>query len=290
MNTLHLGLSYNCNMKCKHCFVNKGNDRLDINKLYESIDYLDNNGLFFIVYTFGEPLLSKNFFEVSKYVKEKNIVQILMTNGSIINDRIIKKLKENGINNIFVSIDSKEPKKHDENRGTLGAYNKAINALKKIKENGINVGIATTINDSNVEEMNDIVDMAKKIGIKTISFLRQRSDGKIIKMKLIDNYYEFYNNYLKNYSKYNINLIFHDFNLLSKTKKLYNDGYISTELYEKYIDMNSCHYKDTISIEPNGNVKNCNLLNGSIGNINNETLEKIIKKRGDTSESISNCS
>ena len=289
MNTLHLGLSYNCNMKCKHCFVNKENDKLNTKQILEAIDYLDENGLFFVVYTFGEPLLSKNFFEVSKYVRDKNIFQTLMTNGSIITDEIISKLKESRINNIFISIDSKDPKKHDLNRGLKGAYDKAINSLIKLKENGFNVGIASTINDSNIEEINDIVEIANSIGIKTISFLRQRDNGKLIDLKLIDKYYNFYNDYLINYKNYNINLLFHDLSLIPKTMNLYKKGLINQELYEKYMDMNSCHYKDTVSIEPNGNVKNCNLLNESLGNLNEESLEQILSRRGEVNENISNC-
>lgn len=277
INTLHLGLSYGCNMHCKHCFVDKNKDNLDINKLLKVVDYLDSKGLFFIIYTFGEPLLTSSFWKVTNYISTKNIVQILMTNGSMINEKTAKRLKLNNISNVYVSIDSSERERHDKNRNYIGAYDKAVNALKILKKYDFNVGISTTINDENIDEMNSIVQLSKNIGINNISFLRQRINGKIIKINK-DNYYEFYKNYLSNYSKYNINIMFHDFTLIPITKQLYKNKKISKNLYEKYIDMNLCHNSTTISIEPNGNVKQCNLVNSNIGNLNDEEIVKIIER------------
>lgn len=288
INTLHLGLSYNCNMKCKHCFVSKLDNNIDLKRIYSTIDYLDNNGLFFVIYTFGEPLLAKEFWEVSGYIAKKNIVQILMTNGSILNDDIIRKLKKNNVKNIYVSIDSVYENKHDLNRNYKGAFKKAINTLKQLSNNGFNVGIATTINDDNVFEMEDVVNLAKELKINKISFLRQRINGKLVYMHHVDEYYNFYDNYLKNYNQFKISILFHDLNLVSRTVELYKANLICDALYEKYIDMNSCHYCDTLSIEPNGNVKKCNLTNGSIGNINENNIEDILKGEKEN-ESIDNC-
>ena len=287
INTLHLGLSYNCNMKCKHCFVDKQRDMLDMEKLKKTIDYLEENGLFFIIYTFGEPLLAKNLWEVSDYVISKGLVQTLMTNGSLINKEIIKKLKEHKINNIYVSIDSINEEKHDTNRNFKGGYKKAINALKILRDNKFNVGIAVTINDTNIKEMEEIVSLAKTLDIRNISFLRERKNSKLLKLEFLDLYQEFYKKYLSN--KKEINILFHDPSLLNITKELYDKKIIDQTTYEKYLDMNSCHYYTTLSIEPNGNVKNCNLINRKKGNINEEDIKEIITRGCDKNECTSYC-
>ena len=278
INTLHLGLSYGCNMNCSHCFVDKTNDKLSIDQIKEVIDYLDTKGLFFVIYTFGEPLLSKKIWEVAKYISSKNIVQILMTNGSLVRSETIKKLREVNIQNIYVSLDSIHAEKHDRNRQFNGAYDKAVNALKLLQQNGFNVGVAVTINDSNVEEMKDFVNLCKSLNVKNLSFLRQRKNGQILHLKHEKKYISFYINYLKKYKKYNINLQFHDINLILPTMKLYRDKFIDRNIYEKYIDMNSCHYSTTISLEPNGNVKHCNLIHNTIGNLNDYKLNYLLNK------------
>lgn len=287
MDTLHLGLSYVCNMRCKHCFVDKQNDDLDITILKKTIDYLDQQGLFFVIYTFGEPLLAKEFWNISKYVLSKGLVQTVMTNGSLINDKNIIKLKKHGINNIYVSLDSIDADKHDENRNFRGSYTKAINALKLLVKNNFNAGIAVTINDSNILDMKKIVDLASDIGVKNISFLRQRKDSNLINLKYYKEYEEFYKTYLSRNRK--INILFHDPSLLKATKDLYKQNIINQNTYEKYLDMNSCHYKSTISIEPNGNVKHCNLINNKIGNLNEKSIEEILEEGSDKYERISSC-
>lgn len=287
MNTLHLGLSYNCNMRCKHCFVDKQHDNLDMNKLKEAIDYLDQHGLFFIIYTFGEPFLAKTFWSISKYVSSKNIVQIIMTNGSLINSEIIIKLKERGINNIYISLDSIDEIKHDRNRNLKGSYKKAIKSLKLLVENNFNVGIAVTINDENVLDMEKFVDLGRSIGVKSISFLRQRNSNKLIKLKFIKEYEEFYKKYICNNKQ--MNILFHDLTLLKITNELYMQNRIDKNIYEKYMDMNSCHYKSTISIEPNGNVKHCNLINNKLGNLNEENIREILEKGSEANECFSYC-
>ncbi|MDO4962701.1 MAG: radical SAM protein [bacterium] len=286
IDTLHLGLSYSCNMKCKHCFVDKQKDNLDIDKLKKTIDYLDKNGLFFVIYTFGEPLLAKEFWNIAEYVSGKKIIQTLMTNGSLITKNNIKKLKKNHINNIYISLDSVHEVKHDLNRGYNGSFKRAINAFKLLQYD-FNVGMAITVNDNNINEMNEFVELAERIGIKNISFLRQRENNSIIKLSKKDEYEEFYIKYLCSDMK--INILFHDPSLLKITNDLYRNNKIDLTIYEKYYDMNSCHYNTTLSIEPNGNVKHCNLINKNIGNINDNNIEKILKIGSEKNECISYC-
>ena len=74
INVLHIGLTYACNMNCKHCFVKKNKDSLTTIKIKELIDFLDTKGLMMVVYTYGEPLLAKNFEEISKYINNKKSI------------------------------------------------------------------------------------------------------------------------------------------------------------------------------------------------------------------------
>lgn len=285
INTLHLGLSYNCNMKCKHCFVNKQNDNLDIDTLKKTIDYLEERGLFFVIYTFGEPLLAKSLWDVSKYVVSKGLIQTLMTNGSLINEKTIIQLKKHKINNIYISLDSINKEKHDNNRNYKGAYEKAIKAIKLLVKNDFNVGIATTINDNNVLEMKELLSLAKSLKVNSISFLRERKSSILADINNIEYYNDFYKEYICSNKK--INVLFHDPSLLKITKDLYEEGKIDINTYEKYYDMNSCHYSTTLSIEPNGNVKNCNLINNKIGNINETDIKSLLKEGSEKNECIS---
>lgn len=276
-HVLHLGLSYNCNMHCSHCFVNKKKDLLNLEKYCNIIDDLNNRGLFMVFYTFGEPLMSKYFFELCDYVKQKNIVQVLMSNGSLITEDIVKNLKNVGINTVCISLDSANKLKHDNNRRFKNSFDLAINSIKLLVDNKINVGIATTINDSNIQEINSIIKLGQTLKVNFISFLRERKDGKL---------FDFINNkiYLNNIksiitdSQLELNIQFHDPLTLKLINELYNNNQIDDVLYEKYYEMNLCHSDTTLSIEPDGTVTNCNLCKCYLGNILHESISEIIER------------
>lgn len=283
VNMLHLGLSYNCNMRCSHCFVNKSMDKLSSVQIKNTIDYMIGQGLYMVVFTFGEPLLAKNFCDISNYLYDKGMFQVVMSNGSYINEKTITILKRN-VSMVFISIDSVVPEKHDNNRNYKNAFINAFDTINKLQKNKINVGLAVTINNSNLEELNDIVKLAQKHNIKNISFLRQRENGRISKLDSYKFYLKFYCDYLEGKIAKNMNIMFHDPTLRFFTKKMYDENKINIDKYNKYMEMNSCNIKNTISLAPNGDILLCNLTNKKIGNICDDNIDVIMKKRGENDE------
>lgn len=272
--TLHLGLSYICNMRCKHCFVDKTKDRLSSSQCKKIIDDLYDIGLMVVIYTFGEPLLAKNFEEISNYISSKKISQVLMTNGYFLNEKNVEMLKKNKVNSVYVSLDSINPEEHDTNRGCPGAYSKAINGIKLLLEKNINVGLAITITKNNHQQMNGFLKLAQELGVKNISFLRERTDGKIIDFDddLYVNFFE------KNINNQEVNLEYHDPHLIPIINKLYNQGIISENVRDKYLSMNSCYVGHNLCIAPNGDVTKCNIAKKIVGNVNDDNIIEIVKR------------
>lgn len=289
-STLHVGLSYACNMNCKHCFVDRNQDNLSIEKLKEIISYLyAEQGLFNVFYTFGEPLLSSSLEEVVRYCNELGLVQILMTNGSLVNKKVASNIKSWGINRAYVSIDSSVLSEHDSNRNYVGAFDLAIEAIKVLKTELSSVGIASTINSSNQNKCFEIWKLANDLNVNMVSFLRERKNGRVQKNGHFDEYYSFVMWYLLNSKNQKVNLFTHDSELIPIIKR--NKDIICNELLvDKYITMNQCHLSNTISIAPNGNVSFCNLCGTTIGNINCDDIKKIILKGEESNECfICNC-
>lgn len=276
INVLHLGLSYRCNMHCKHCYVVKNKDVLKENDYYTIIDEIYKQGLMVLYYTFGEPLCSEYLNKISSYVKDKNIVQILMTNGSLINDETIAMLKKNKIDKVCVSLDHIDPKKHDSNRNYKNSHCKAISSLKKLVNSGLKTEISMTVNDSNIMCLNEIFLLAEELKIDFVSFLRERTNNGIINMELEQEYHDFFKTIILRKSR--VTPLFHDVSLISILKSMKAQNEIDEITYEKYYEMNCCHSKNTISIEPNGDVKKCNLQSCVLGNMVNKPLVEIIER------------
>ncbi len=277
INVLHIGLSYRCNMRCKHCFVSKQKDLIDSTIIKQIIDNLYDKGLINIIYTYGEPLLAKNINEITSYAKEKGLSQTLMTNGYFLKKETIDMLKENNVKNIMISLDSIDKEKHNMNRGLPNAYDKAIEAVKLLPKDCFNVGFAVSIDNSNIDELDEIVMLAKELNVKKISFLTKRINGKLVIFDEIKKLEDF----LEKSLSYDIKIVFHDYRLLKKIKELYEDKKIDLNQYERLVSMNSCHQEYTLSIAPNGDVFSCNLINSKIGNVLEDELDNILEKRNE---------
>jgi len=159
-----------CNMKCSHCYINatdkKPTDELTTQEGKKLIDQIYQVSRPLLVLSGGEPLLRPDIFELIEYGSNKGLKMGLGSNGSLIDDRIAKKLKASGIATVSVSIDSSIPTQHDEFRGVTGAWNKAVEACKVLRKNNVLVQVNTTLTHENYDQIDDIMSLAESIGVE----------------------------------------------------------------------------------------------------------------------------
>lgn len=185
-------LTYRCNLGCKMCYLREGKEKINAQKelttqeikdIITQLNQFSNKKTLQIEFSGGEPLLRKDILEILKYATSQNKCSIL-TNGTLLNDKISKELVDMGVNRITgsgltgitVSIDGPE-KIHDEIRNTHGAYKKLIEGIKKIHEykelsekKYPYIGITCCIMPSNVNYLHDIIDIDANIGVKGFKF------------------------------------------------------------------------------------------------------------------------
>lgn len=169
---VYLELTRACNLKCIHCLNNSGikqKDELTKDELLKLIKKLSSLGVQEIRFTGGEPLLFNGIYDLIKFATEEGICTSLGTNGTLITKEVAKKLKESGLKKVVVSIDGNK-KTHDKIRGRKN-YQKAMNGLKYLKQNDINVRVNSVIMKSN---MDDVIKLAKKMSRKKITIFIRR--------------------------------------------------------------------------------------------------------------------
>ena len=163
----------NCNFFCKHCGSNAGrkiytNDLKanEIKKVFKDIAQNFNAKKIFIAVTGGEPLLRKDLFEVMSYTNELGFNWGMVTNGFLINEKIVKKMKDAGMNTIDISIDGLGDS-HDNFRGVKGAYKHAINAIKLLKDEDFlkTLRISTSVIKNNINNLEELYKTFSKLGI-----------------------------------------------------------------------------------------------------------------------------
>lgn len=276
----HIGLSYACNMRCKHCFVHREKDRSFVENNFKSIiDSLYKMSVMFLFYTFGEPTLSEKFYDSVEYAKKRGFYQILMSNGYFIqNDDVAKKIIDAGINKSCISIDYANEQKHDINRGVKGAWQKALNSLEILKNNKMKTTISCTIRESNISDMDEIYQIGIDKKVNEISFLRERgpegvcSFSRTKEKEYIENLIRLIERPSSAYPK----IIVHDRALIPTIRKT---QILDSLTLNKYIDMNTCFASNNLSIAPNGDVYRCSLNYKCDGNLSTDNIEEIIQKK-----------
>ena len=163
-------LTRKCNLKCPHCYINATTQQLKNELTTEEaknlIDQICEVSRPLLILSGGEPLLRKDVYELISYGAEKGLKMGLGSNGSLIDDVAAKKLKAAGIETVSISLDSHIPEQHDEFRGIGGSWEKAVRAIKALRENGVLVQVNTTVTQQNYDQIDDIMSLAEELGVE----------------------------------------------------------------------------------------------------------------------------
>jgi len=174
-----------CNLYCKHCYresdENPALNELSTQEGYKLIDEISRTQAFkILILSGGEPLVRQDLEDLARHAKKRGLIPVLGTNGTLITKERARTLKEAGVAAVGISLDSICPQKHNEFRQTPGAFEKAIVGIKNAREAGIRVQINPTITRDNVEEIEDLIEMAQGLGAGAVHpfFLVEAGRGK----------------------------------------------------------------------------------------------------------------
>lgn len=155
-----------CNLRCKHCLSDSGKplpNELNTQEAKKLIDTLEMMKVFNISFSGGEPLIRPDIFELLEYASQKRIGIDLLTNGALITKEIIDCLENTNIFHLQVSIDG-IGKTHDDFRGIKGSYERAVNAIKLLRDVNYGVAVSSAVTKQNIDEIPKIIDMAVDLG------------------------------------------------------------------------------------------------------------------------------
>lgn len=168
----YLEVTRACNLRCKHCLNNSGEaipNQLNLAELKRLVEDWSKEGIQEIRFTGGEPLVFNGIFELIELATNLGVYASIGTNATLVTKDIAKKLKKAGLKKAVASIDGTE-RMHDYIRGE-GNYKKAIEGIKNLESEGINVRVNAVIMKTN---MDDIITLAKELNKKKIPLFIRR--------------------------------------------------------------------------------------------------------------------
>lgn len=172
-----------CNLKCEHCYRDAGGkdpNELNTAEGKELLSEIAKAGFKIAILSGGEPLLRKDIFELISHAASVGLHPVLGTNGVLFTPEIVRKLKTAGVARVGISLDSRDPRIHDDFRKQKGAWQKTVQAMRICKEEALDFQVHTTVTRRNYQEIIEITDFVSALGAKAhhIFFLVPTGRGK----------------------------------------------------------------------------------------------------------------
>ena len=130
-----------------------------------------------LLFSGGEPLMRKDFFELAEYAAAKGIRPTLSTNGTLITREVAERIKKIGVGYVGISLDGLQ-EVNDKFRGKEGAFQAAMEGIQNCVAVGQRVGLRFTINHHNIQELDRIFDFIEEKGINRVCFYHLVYSGR----------------------------------------------------------------------------------------------------------------
>jgi MoaA/NifB/PqqE/SkfB family radical SAM enzyme len=168
----NLQLLYDCNFKCQICdfwkAAYRGRPRLTVDQVRTIASKLDELGPQIVSIGGGEPLLHDDIAGVVRALAQRHF-PVMICNGWFVTAENARALFEAGIYEVSISVDYADPEKHDAQRGTPGAYRRAIEALQTLHKARVHpwqrVHMISVVMDDNVGDLESLIRLSRDMGI-----------------------------------------------------------------------------------------------------------------------------
>ena len=181
----NLQVTYRCNFRCQICDFWKEphdpGDELSLADIRTIGQKLNELGTFIISLAGGEPLIRADLFDVITALNATNHFPILITNGWFVNETVARDILRAGLQEISVSIDYRDPAKHDAQRDHPGAWQRAVRALELLHrartDRRNRVHMISVLMDDNLDEIEGLLQLCRDLGVTYMISLYSGSRG-----------------------------------------------------------------------------------------------------------------
>jgi len=181
-------LTEKCNLRCKHCYQEGGKiEELSLAEIYRAIeeicdmlqawhdDYdLDFSPSFNV--TGGEPFLRAGFFDILDRLVQTGFEIYILSNGTCITVDMAQKIAALGVHGVQISLEGPE-EIHEQVRG-WGSFAATLQGIRNLLQAGVKVSLNATISRMNAGYFQEMVGLAKELGVPRLGFSRLVPSGR----------------------------------------------------------------------------------------------------------------
>ena len=167
LTNIHIEITSKCNERCVHCYIphdDKTND-IDPDLFYDILKQCYEMKVLHLTLSGGEPMLHKNFCAFLSRCREYNFSVNILSNLTLLDDKIIEEMRRNPLLGVQVSLYSMSNEIHDGITQHKGSFEKTKNAILELIKNDIPLQISCPIMKQNKNCYADVVKWASEYNI-----------------------------------------------------------------------------------------------------------------------------
>ncbi|HUU52657.1 MAG TPA: radical SAM protein [Candidatus Heimdallarchaeota archaeon] len=177
-----IAVTYKCQSRCEHCYSDSPTRPLEkeltTEELKSVIRQVRGLGAMAVHFSGGEPLLRKDIFDLVSYARSLGLQTRVNTNGILLNEENVIRLKAAGLTECGVSLDSADPAVHNKFRGIEDLHEQTIRGIRMLRKFGVSCRIMTVaLKDSIPEGVEETIALGKRLDASYMYILLPIASG-----------------------------------------------------------------------------------------------------------------
>jgi MoaA/NifB/PqqE/SkfB family radical SAM enzyme len=169
-----LELTYRCNLRCAHCYLTQAdtigeiirkNRELSTEEIRTIIDQIVEEGCLFLLLTGGEPLLRSDFAEIYRYAKQKGLLVVLFTNGTLLTPELADLLADWVPRCVEITLYGYTQGTYERVTGIPGSYERCRQGIELLLERAVPLRLKTMVLTLNRHELEAMESFAESLGL-----------------------------------------------------------------------------------------------------------------------------
>ncbi len=160
-----------CNLSCAHCYASAVRHRpageLDGQEAQRLLAQCAELKVPALLLSGGEPLVRPDALELLGQADRLGLRCTLSTNGTLIDGPRARALAQARVRYVGVSIDG-PPEVHDHWRGRQGAHARTVAAIRRLRDEGVPVGLRFTLHRDSLQHVPYLLDLAEREGVRRV--------------------------------------------------------------------------------------------------------------------------
>ncbi len=257
-----IALSYACNLSCVHCsasdLIRRDLQPLSHDDYRRFVDEAMQYGCAVFHLTGGEPLLRKDMFELIRIFRPTWNMISVQTNGTLLSQDMVNRLRDAGVRSLCVSLDSADPDEHDVFRGEKGSFHATLSGLDRAIKKGFSCAVVfcvshQTLHSKGTMDLIRLIGDRKVNGFMTLAVPIGRWVGRE-EVMITPEDRTYINELIAEYP------------------------YLRTDFESNWKDRGCPAMKEKAYLSPYGEVLPCPFIQVSYGNIREESLKTILDR------------